>query len=104
MGLRRLLGLELQVFAVGKGVTEIAQFLTGVTSTQWDAYKDQVCTRWDSRSKLIPIKGWENGESAAINISYFSPYDVLQAPFNAALAQAKEQNLNPQETEQFVLF
>ena len=28
---------------------------------------------------------------------------MLHAPFNAALAQAREQNLNPQETEQFVL-
>ena len=103
MGLRRLLGFGATSFAVGKGVTEIAQFLTGTTSTQWDAYKRSGAAVWDSRSKLIPIKGWENGESAAINFSYFSPYDVLQAPFNAALAQAKEQNLNPQETEQFVL-
>ena len=103
MGLRRLLGFGATSFAVGKGVTEIAQFLTGTTSTQWDAYKRSGAAVWDSRSKLIPIKGWENGESAAINFSYFSPYDVLQAPFNAALAQAQKQNLNPQETEQFVL-
>jgi len=103
MGLRRLLGFGLTSFAVGKGVTETAQFLTGTTSTQWDAYKRSGAAVWDSRSKLIPIEGWENGESAAINFSYFSPYDVLQAPFNAALAAAKEQNLNPQETEKYVL-
>jgi hypothetical protein len=51
----------------------------------------------------MPIKGWKNGESAAINFSYFSPYDSLHAPFAAAIAQARKQNLNPQETEQFVL-
>jgi len=103
MGLRRLLGFGATSFAIGKGVTEIAQFLTGTTSTQWDAYKRSGAAVWDSRSKLIPIEGWKNGESAAINFSYFSPYDVLQAPFNAALAKAKEQNLNPQETEKYVL-
>ena len=103
MGLRRLLGFGTTSFAIGKGVTEIAQFLTGTSSTQWDAYKRSGAAVWDSRSKLIPIEGWTNGESAAINFSYFSPYDVLQAPFNAALAQAREQNLNPQETEKYVL-
>ena len=103
MGLRRLLGFGTTSFAIGKGVTEIAQFLTGTTDTQWEAYKRSGAAVWDSRSKLIPIEGWKNGESAAINFSYFSPYDVLQAPFNAALAQAKEQNLNPQETEKYVL-
>ena len=103
MGLRRLLGFGTTSFAIGKGVTEIAQFLTGTSSTQWDAYKRSGAAVWDSRSKLIPIEGWTNGESAAINFSYFSPYDVLQAPFNAALAKAREQNLNPQETEKYVL-
>jgi len=103
MGLRRLLGFGTTAFAIGKGVIEIAQFLTGTTDTQWDAYKRSGAAVWDSRSKLIPIKGWENGESAAINFSYFSPYNVLHAPFNAALAKAKEQNLNPQETEKYVL-
>ena len=103
MGLRRLLGFGLTSFGIGKGVTEIAQFLTGTNSTQWDAYKRSGAAVWDSRSKLIPIQGWVNGESAAINFSYFTPYDVLHAPFNAALAQAKEQNLNPQETEKYVL-
>ena len=35
--------------------------------------------------------------------SYFSPYDSLYQPLDAAIAQAQKQNLNPQETEQFVM-
>tara|TARA_R100000426_G_scaffold41803_2_gene32289 strand:- start:559 stop:4896 length:4338 start_codon:yes stop_codon:yes gene_type:complete len=103
MGLRRLLGAASTNFVIGAGITETAQFVTNSTQSQWDAYKRSGAASWDSRSKLIAIKGWENGESAAINFSYFSPYDSLHAPFTAALAKAREQNLNPQETEKYVL-
>jgi len=103
MGLRRLTGASLTNFAVGTGLVSTAQYLTNSTDSQWDAYKRSGAAVWDSRSKLLPIKGWENGESAAINFSYFSPYDSLHAPFAAAIAKAKEQNLNPQETEKYVL-
>ncbi len=103
MGLRRLTGASITNFAIGAGIINTALYLTDSTEAQWDAYKRSGAAVWDSRSALMPIKGWENGESAAINFSYFSPYDSLHAPFAAAIAQARKQNLNPQETEQFVL-
>ena len=103
MGLRRLTGASLTNFAIGAGLVSTAQYLTNSTDSQWDAYKRSGAAVWDSRSKLLPIKGWKEGESAAINFSYFSPYDSLHAPFAAAIAKAKEQNLNPQETEKYVL-
>jgi len=103
MGLRRLLGAFSTNFAIGAGVVQTAQFLTNSTQSQWDAYKRSGAAVWDSKSKLIPIETWKNGESAAINFSYFNPYDALHAPFAAALAKAREQNLNPQETEKYVL-
>ena len=84
-------------------MVQTAQFLTNSTQSQWDAYKRSGAAVWDSKSKLVPIKGWENGESAAINFSYFNPYDALHAPFSSALAKARDQNLNPQETEKYVL-
>ena len=103
MGLRRLTGAFLTSYAVGKGITETTQFLTNSTSSQWDAYKRSSAAPWDKLSNLIAIKGWKNGESAAINFSYFSPYDSLWKPMEAAIAQAQDQKLNPQETEAFVL-
>jgi len=103
MGLRRLTGASLTNFAIGTGIVSTAQYLTNSTDSQWDAYKRSGAAVWDSRSKLLPIKGWKDGESAAINFSYFSPYDSLHAPFTAAIAKAREQNLNPQETEKYVL-
>jgi len=103
MGLRRLTGAFLTSYAIGKGVTETAQFLTNSTDSQWDAYKRSSAAPWDKNSNLIAIKGWKNGVSAAVNFSYFSPYDSLYKPFEAAIAQAQAQNLNPQETEAFVM-
>jgi len=103
MGLRRLTGAFLTSYAIGKGVTETAQFLTNSTDSQWDAYKRSSAAPWDKNSNLIAIKGWKNGVSAAVNFSYFSPYDSLYKPFEAAIAQAQAQKLNPQETEAFVM-
>jgi hypothetical protein len=103
MGIRRLTGAFLTSYAVGKGFTELAQFLTNSTQSQWNAYKRSSAASWDATSNLMAVKGWKNGESAAINFSYFSPYDSLYQPLDAAIAQAQKQNLNPQETEQFVL-
>jgi len=103
MGIRRMTGAFLTSYAVGKGFTELAQFLTNSTESQWNAYKRSSAASWDATSNLLAVKGWKNGESAAINFSYFSPYDSLYQPLDAALAQAQKQNLNPQETEQFVM-
>ena len=103
MGIRRLTGAALTSYAIGKGATEIAQFLTNSTESQWDAYKRSSAASWDATSNLLAIKGWKNGESAAINFSYFSPYDSLYEPLEAAIAQAQAQNLNPQDTDQYVM-
>jgi hypothetical protein len=103
MGIRRMTGAFMTSYAIGKGFTELSQFLTNSTDSQWNAYKRSSAASWDATSNLLAVKGWKNGESAAINFSYFSPYDSLYQPLDAALAQAQKQNLNPQETEQFVM-
>ena len=102
-GLRRLLGGFMTLYAGGTGIVQTAQFLTNSTSAQWDAYKRSSAAPWDKNSSLLPIKGWKDGESAAINYSYFSPYDSLYAPMAAALSKANEQKLNPQQTRDYVL-
>ena len=103
IGIRRLSGALMTSYAIGKGVTEISQFITNTTDSQWDAYKRSTAASWNKASNLLAIKGWKNGESAAINFSYFSPYDGLFRPLEAAIANAEAQNLNPQETEAYVL-
>jgi hypothetical protein len=103
MGLRRLMGAFMTSYATGTGLVQLAQFLTNSTDAQWDAYKRSSAAPWDANANLLAIEGWKDGESAAINFSYFSPYDSLWAPLEAAIAQASKQELNPQETEEYVL-
>ena len=103
MGIRRLTGAFMTSYAIGKGFNELSQALTNSTSSQWNAYKRSSAASWDATSNLMAVKGWKNGESAAINFSYFSPYDSLYQPIDAAIAQAQQQKLNPQETEAYVM-
>ena len=103
MGIRRLTGALMTSYAIGKGITELSQVLTNTTSSQWDAYKRSGAAPWDKLSNLIALSGWKNGESSAINYSYFSPYDSLFRPMEAAIAMAGKQKLNPKQTEDFVL-
>ena len=103
MGLRRLMGASLGFYGYGAGLYYGALWLTGGTDEMWDAYKRSFAADWDRASNLIPITNFEKGKAKAINFSYFSPYDVLQKPIEAALMKAQEQDLNPQETEDYVL-
>ena len=103
MGLRRMTGAFMTYYAGGTGLVQLAQFLTNSTDAQWSAYKRSSAASWDANSNLIPIKAWENGESAAINFSYFSPYDSLWAPMEAAINQANKQKLNPEQTDDYVM-
>ena len=103
MGIRRLTGAFMTSYAIGKGFNELSQALTNSTNSQWNAYQRSSAASWDATSNLFAVKGWKDGVSAAINFSYFSPYDSLYQPIDAALAQAQQQNLNPQETEAYVM-
>ena len=103
MGMRRLMAASLGFYGYGAGIYNAALALTGSTGEQWDAYKFSFAADWDRASNLIPLTNWDKGKAKAINFSYFSPYDVLQKPVEAALIKAQEQNLNPQETEDYVM-
>ena len=103
MGIRRALGAFMTSYATGTGLVQIAQFLTNSTDAQWDAYKRSAAASWNKNSSLLPIEGWKDGESAAINFSYFSPYDSLFAPLESAMSMASSQKLNPQETDAYVM-
>ena len=85
-----------------KGVSTIAQNLTGVTTEQIDAYKRSLAAPWDSRAAILPINKWKDGVGKAINFSYFSPYDVVTQPVTALLKTIEEKKLKQQDADQFV--
>ena len=103
MGLRRLMGSFMTLYGLGKGISEVSQFLTNTTESQEDAYKRSFAASWNRNADLVMLKGWDNGESLAINFTYFMPYDVLQRPVQAAMAKAAAQDINPEDVDDYVL-
>ena len=103
MGLRRLMGSFMTLYGLGKGMSEVSQYLTNTTESQEDAYKRSFAASWNRNADLVMLKGWEDGESLAINFTYFMPYDVLQRPIQAAIAKAAAQDINPEDVDDYVL-
>jgi hypothetical protein len=103
MGYKNLIGGYLAVQGIGKAASATANYLTGATAEQWEAYIRSGAAPWDQNSNLVGIKKWENGESAAINFSYFSPYDVLERPIQAALTMANKQEIAEEDMDDYVL-
>ena len=103
MGYKNLIGAYLAVKGIGKGAHAIANFVTGNTQEQWEAYKRSGAAPWDKNSNLIGITPWKDGVSAAINFSYFSPYDVLERPIQAALSMAHKQDIAEDQIDNYVL-
>jgi hypothetical protein len=103
MGYRNLMGAYLAVKGIGQAAHVTANALTGNTQEQWEAYKRSGAAPWDQNSNLIGILPWKNGESAAINFSYFSPYDVLERPIQAAMTMAHKENIAPDQINNYVL-
>ena len=102
MGIRRMMGAGMTLYGIGKGISETSYYLTNTTENQWNAYKRAGAAPWDKNKNLVPIKGWKNGESAFINFSYFTPYDMFDDTIDAAINQAMSQNMNPQEVNSYV--
>ena len=97
MGYRRLLGAFVTLGGAEKGVSTLAQNLTGTTMEQIDAYKRSLSAPWDSRAAILPINKWEKGIGKAINFSYFSPYDVISQPFRATIKTIEEGKLKQRD-------
>ena len=96
-GYRRIMGTLVTLGGAEKGVSTLAQNLTGITNDQIEAYKRSLSAPWDSRAAIIPINKWKDGVGKAINFSYFSPYDVVKQPFSAALKTLEEGKLKQQD-------
>ena len=103
MGYKNLIGGYLALKGIGTAGHAVANFVTGNSTEQWEAYKRSSAAPWDKNSNLIGITPWKNGESAAINFSYFSPYDVLENPIQAAMTMADKQNIAKDQIDDYVM-
>ena len=103
LGIKGAMGTTLAFGGVGAGVTALSQSLTGTSPEQWSAYQRSFAADWDRNANLVAFTGFDKGKAKAFNFSYFSPYDFLQKPLNAVMQKAAEQNLSPQDTDEFIL-
>ncbi len=103
MGLKGAISTPLAFGGVGVGATALSQALTGTSPEQWSAYQRSFAADWDRNVNLVAFTGFDKGKAKAFNFSYFSPYDFLQKPLKSVMEKAAEQNLNPQDTDEFVL-
>ena len=103
MGLKGAISTPLAFGGVGVGATALSQALTGTSPEQWSAYQRSFAADWDRNANLVAFTGFDKGKAKAFNFSYFSPYDFLQKPLNAVMQKAAEQNLSPQDTDEFIL-
>jgi len=103
MGYRRLMGTSLTLYGIGKSVSEATYYLTNSSQAQWEAYQRSAAASWDKNKNLVAIKGWEDGESAFINFSYFNPYDLFEDTIEAYMNKAYQDKMNPQDVNSYIL-
>ena len=93
IGYRRMLGAYTVLGGAGSAALNIASELTGTSLEELEAYKS-FAADWNKNSILLPLDKWVKGKGKAINFSYFSPYDVVQRPFEAMFSTWKEGKLS----------
>ena len=93
IGYRRMLGAYTVLGGAGSAALNIASELTGTSLEELEAYKS-FAADWNKNSILLPLDKWVKGKGKASNFSYFSPYDVVQSPFEAMFSTWGEGRLS----------
>ena len=93
IGYRRMIGASFTLGGAGTSALNLASSITGTTIDELDAYKRSFAAPWNKDSTLLPMNKWKNGVGKAINFSYFSPYEVVQKPFESLITEIEQGKL-----------
>jgi hypothetical protein len=88
-GARKLIGFS-SAIATGKVAQETAKELVGVTDEQLNAMRESFVAPWNKSGPLVPVSKEVKGGKVVykfVNFAYQSPYDVITAPYYAAMTQ-----------------
>jgi hypothetical protein len=96
------MGASIVLGGANEAAGTMAQAFSGVTAEQIDAYKRSLSAPWNSRATILPINKWKDGVGKAINFSYFSPYDAVTQPFNAAIKTLEEGKMTGQKRKEIL--
>ena len=104
MGARRLIGASATFGGIGKVIQETAEYATGVTPDQMDAFQRSFAPEYQKNSTLIPLtKPDENGKFKYFNFSYTNPYNSLVQPINAVINAFGDGRLNKDSVDTIVM-
>ena len=101
-GARKLIGFS-SALSVGKVAQEIGQEAVGVTNEQMDALRESFVAPWNKSGPLVPISKKVKGGDVVykfVNFAYQSPYDVIAAPYYAAMTQFNKAKLEEKDLDQ----
>jgi len=88
-GARKLIGFS-SALSTGKVAQEMGQSLVGVTNEQMDSMRESFVAPWNKSGPLVPVSKKIEGDKVVykfVNFAYQSPYDVIIAPYYAAMTQ-----------------
>ena len=103
VGYRRMIGAYTVLGGASTAALNIASEVSGVSLEELDAYKESFAASWNKNSILLPMNKWKKGKGKAINFSYFSPYDVVQKPFEAFAATWNKGKMTNQEIDDMTI-
>jgi len=92
IGMQRLMGMAFTMAAVPYGATKLGQTLYDVSEEQLAAIRRFVAP-WSKNSTIIPIKD-EEGNWKYIDFSHANAYDTLLKPWQAAINEVADGQLN----------
>ena len=104
-GARKLIGFS-SALAVGKVAQEIGQEVVGVSNEQLDAIRESFVAPWNKSGPLVPVAKEVEGDKVVykfVNFAYQSPYDVIAAPYYAAMTQFQTARAEEKDIDQAML-
>ena len=104
MGARRLIGASATFGGIGKVVQETAEWATGVTPDQMDAFQRSFAPDYQKNSTLIPLtQPDDDGKFKYFNFSYTNPYNSLVQPINAVVNAFGDGSLNKDSVDRIFM-
>ena len=104
-GAKKLIGFS-AALSVGKVAQEIGQEAVGVTNEQLDAIRESFVAPWNKSGPLVPVAKEIDGDKVVykfVNFAYQSPYDVIAAPYYAAMTQFNTARAEDKDIDQAML-
>mgnify|MGYP003114708109 FL=1 len=104
-GAKKLIGFS-SALAVGKVAQEIGKEAVGVTNEQLDAIRESFVAPWNKSGPLVPVAKEIKGDKVVykfVNFAYQSPYDVIAAPYYAAMTQFQTARAEEKDIDQAML-